>query len=281
MNINKIIRAVEDFPTLPTIYSALLELLSDINSKISDIANLISKDQATVLKILKTANASYYGFSSKVENITGAITLLGFYEIKNIVMSLTFIDLFRRTKLNQYINPVEYWKHSIGVATISRRLGISLGATITENYYLSGLLHDIGKLVAYLNFTTDYAKAIQYAKANRCPLWEAEQKTLGITHQEIGELIAEKWNLPDDIRNAIKYHHIGISPDKFEAQTSVVHLANITAKILNMGISGNEIIEKPNPHVWKKLGLPENTFVNNFIPIMNDYRASLKLFLLG
>ncbi len=127
MNITSVVRATENFPTLPTIYSALLELLSDIDTKISDIVNLISKDQATVLKILKTANASYYGFSSKVENITSAITLLGFYEIKNIVMSLTFIDLFKMTKLNQLINPIDYWKHSIGVATISRRLGIALG----------------------------------------------------------------------------------------------------------------------------------------------------------
>ncbi len=280
MNISIVARAIENFPTLPTVYSALLELLSDIDTKISDIVNLISKDQATVLKILKTANASYYGFSSKVENITNAITLLGFYEIKNIVMSLTVIDLFKMTKLNQLINPIDYWKHSIGVATISRRLGIALGATQTENYYLSGLLHDVGKLVMYLKFTPEYAKTLQYAKNYDCSLLEAEEQVLGLNHQQIGEILAEKWNLPNDIRNAIRYHHSGVLADGFETQTAVVHLANIGAKILNMGASGNEVIEKPNPIVWKKLGLPKNSFINNFIPIMNDYQQSLQLFLL-
>ncbi len=280
MNISTVVRAIENFPTLPTIYSALLELLSDIDSKITDIVNLISKDPATVLKILKTANASYYGFSSKVENITSAITLLGFYEIKNIVMSLTFIDLFRMTKLNQLINPIDYWKHSIGVATISRRLGIALGASQTENYYLSGLLHDVGKLVMYLKFTTEYGKALQYAKNYDRTLLEAEEYVLGMNHQQIGDIIADKWNLPVDIRNAIKHHHTGVFDEGFEAQTAVVHLANIGAKILNMGVSGNDIIEKPNPIVWNKLGLPQNSFVNNFLPIMNDYQSSLQLFLL-
>lgn len=280
MKIDSVARAIDNFPTLPTVYSALLELLSDIDTKISDIVNLISKDPAAVLKILKTANASYYGFSAKVENITSAITLLGFYEIKNIVMSLTLIDLFKMTKLNQLINPIDYWKHSIGVATISRRLGFALGASQTENYYLSGLLHDIGKLVLYLRFTSEYAKTLQYAQNYSCSLLEAEQHVLGINHQQIGEILAERWNLPNDVRNAIRYHHAGLLDDGFETQTAAVHLANIGAKILNMGVSGNEIIEKPNPLVWRKLGLPKNTFVNNFIPIMNDYQQSLQLFLL-
>ncbi len=280
MNITSVVRATENFPTLPTIYSALLELLSDIDTKISDIVNLISKDQATVLKILKTANASYYGFSSKVENITSAITLLGSYEIKDIVMTLTFIDLFKMTKLHQLIEPIDYWHHSIGVATISRRLGIALGASQTENYYLSGLLHDVGKLVMYLKFTAEYGKALQYAKSYDRTLLEAEEHVLGLNHQQIGEIIAEKWNLPADIKNAIRYHHDGVFTDGFESQTAVVHIANIGAKILNMGVSGNDIIEKPNPIVWKKLGLPKNSFVNNFLPIMNDYQQSLQLFLL-
>lgn len=281
INKTKILRAVENFPTLPTVYSALLELLSDINSKISDIVNLISKDQATVLRVLKAANASYYGFTRKIENLTSAVTLLGYYEIKNIVMSLTFIDLFKYSKLNQFINPVDYWKHSIGTATIARRIGIALGTTGLENYYLGGLLHDIGKLAAYLYFTIDYGKALHYAKHHNCPLLEAEEITLGINHQVIGEMIAEKWNLPQDIRNVIQYHHTGIVKGKFEPQTAVVHLANISSKILTMGYSGNDLIEKPNPEVWDKLDLPPNTFVHNLVPIMNDYKSSLKLFLLG
>ncbi len=277
----KIVRAVEDFPTLPTIYSALLDMLSNTDSKVSDVANLISKDQATVLKILKTANSAFYGFNKEIDNITSAITLLGFYEIKNIVMSLTFINLFKQTKLNQYINPVDYWKHSIGVAIISRRLGISLNAHVTENYFLAGLLHDIGKLVCYLYFTTEYGKALQYCKSHRVSMLDAETRVLGFTHQDIGEEIAIKWNLPHDIRNAIKHHHTGIVPQKFEPQTAAVHISNIAVKILNLGNSGNTIIERPNPNVWKHLGLSENTFVNNFIPIVNDYNSSLKLFMMG
>jgi len=281
MTQSRIVRAVEDFPTLPTIYSALLDLLSNTDSKVSDVANLISKDQATVIKILKTANSAYYGFNKEIDNITSAITLLGFYEIKNIVMSLTFINLFKHTKLNQYINPVDYWKHSIGVAIIARRLGISSNAQVTENYFLAGLLHDIGKLICYLYFTTDYGKALQYAKTHRISMLDAEQRVLGFNHQDIGDEIAMKWKLPNDIRNAIKYHHSGIVPNKFEPQTGAVHLANIAVKILNLGNSGNTIIDRPNPTVWKILGLPDNTFVNNFIPIVNDYHSSLKLFLMG
>ena len=112
----------------------------------------------------------------------------------------------------------------------------------------------------------------KYKRYLGSPLRYGGGKTLAVGH------ILEF--LPADIKNAIRYHHDGVFTDGFESQTAVVHIANIGAKILNMGVSGNDIIEKPNPIVWKKLGLPKNSFVNNFLPIMNDYQQSLQLFLL-
>lgn len=277
----KILNGINDFPTLPTVYSALMDLLTNVNTKVSDVADLISKDQATVMKVLRTANSSFYGLSVKVKNISQAITLLGFNEIKNIVISLTFINLFNNTILNRLLNPVDFWKHSIGVGIISRRLAIALGKSNTENFFLGGLLHDIGKLFFYIYATTDYSKTLQNAKTYSLPIQEAEKRYLGYTHTEVGKMIGEKWNLPEDIINAISLHDVGMTATRFDEQTACIHLANISAKILQFGDSGNSTIDKPNPNIWKQLNLPPNTFMNNMIPIINDYNSSIKLFLLN
>ncbi|MCX6155587.1 MAG: HDOD domain-containing protein [Candidatus Kapabacteria bacterium] len=281
MDPKRIAAAIDEFPTLPTVYSSLLELLSDMNTKVSDVANLISKDQSTVMKVLKTANSSFYGFSNKVTSITNAITLLGYNEMKNIVLSLTLINLFKNTKLNQFINPVDFWKHSIAVGIVARRLGISMGSSGAENFFLGGLLHDIGKLVIYLHFSTDYGKALQHSRTFRVPLHEAEKKTLGFSHCELGGLIAEKWNMPIEIQNAIGYHDTGYINGVFEQTAAVVHVSNIAAKILLLGDGGNPVLDKPSKGVLEKLNLPEDTFVNNLTAIINEYKSSLKLFLLN
>ncbi len=279
INLDSIIQRVNEFPTLPTIYSNLMDVMSNPRSSAIDVAEVISKDQASASKVLKAANSSLYGFHGRITNISQAILYIGFDEIKNLVTALTIIDLFASIKTKNGINPVNLWKHSIAVGTLARTIGKTVGANEIENYFLAGILHDLGKLLFYKIIPESYSKVLNFAYENALTIREAELKIIGTTHLIAGEILAEKWKLPVPIRNSIRYHHTGLVNGKFDLLLGCVHIANIAAPMFGFGVSGDEVIQEPSITVWDNLELPEKFFSSNSEKFSMEYQESVQLLL--
>lgn len=279
--VKKLIRGVEEFPTLPTVYSALADIMANPNSTAAAAARVISSDQASAAKVLKTANSSMYGFRQKIGTITQAIFLIGFTEVKNLVLALSIIDLFKKSKVTELFNPVDLWKHSIAVGVITRLLGKLAGASNVENFFIAGILHDIGKLLFLKNMEDEYSEVLAYAAMQNMYIRDAETKILGMTHTVAGELISEKWKLPVSLRNCIRYHYNGTCPDeKDKLLTASVHIANVIARALELGNAGDNVIPKPNEEAWDILKLPPKAISQVVPKIILDYEESMQIFLL-
>ena len=277
MNYQQIVNRLDDFPTLPTIYSSLLEAISNPRSTVQDVADIISKDQSSSVKLLKVVNSSIYGFKTRVDTISQAIFLLGFNEVKNIILSLSVFQIFNSINSQSKFNVVDLWKHSIGVAVISRMLGVTLGIKNVENYFLSGLMHDIGKLVFFKLFPDEYSKAVDDAFNSNMKIKDAEKKHFVIDHDILGDLLAEKWKLPTSIRNCIKFHSNGSIDGKIDVQVACVHLANVIATIFELGNPGDEIIDEPNYQIWNELSFTENALIGSYEQIILQYEQSLSI----
>ncbi len=278
-NIQNIIDRIDEFPTLPTVYTKLSDVMSNHRSTPSDVANIISQDQASATKILKAANSSIYGFRGRITTITQAITYIGFEEVKNLVLALSIIQMFFKSDAPSSFNPVNLWKHSIAVGIITRHAGNTIGVRDLENYFIAGILHDIGKLLLYKYVPDDYAKAYNYSFTNKVSLRESELKFIGISHSVVGDLLAEKWRLPISIRDVISNLYTGRVSGKLSLLVSCVHVANIAATMLELGDNNDEIIPKPNKDVWDFLKLPDNYFTKNMLEIVKQYQESVKLLL--
>ncbi len=278
--INKILQIITDFPTLPTIYSTLSDVMANPRSTQQEVASVIMTDQSAASKVLRVANSPVFGLISRIESINQAIFFLGFEEIKNLIIALKIIDLFKKSKISDQFNPVEFWKHSIAVGVITRAIGSYMGVRELDNYFLAGILHDIGKLLFIRYMENEYVDVLNYSIDNNVTIREAESRILGITHTTAGDLIGEKWKLPYNVRNAIKYHTSGLIDGKVDELTAVVHIANITARVLELGYPGDRLIHQPNILVWEQLSLPDNLFSNLYNKIINDYNQSVNIFLL-
>jgi HD-like signal output (HDOD) protein len=279
IKIHEIISKVEEFPTLPTIYSTMLDLMANPRSTAKDVADLISKDQSAAAKILKAANSPIYGFYGRINTITQAIIFLGFDEVKNLVTALSIIDLFNKEFSSNKFNPVDFWKHSISVGIITRMIGKTIGVSDLENYFLGGILHDLGKLLFLKILPAEYSKVTEYAVENRLQIREAELKFFGITHTVAGEILAEKWRLPVCIRQAIRYHTTGYVDGDFNQLVSSVHIANITSSAFGLGYNWEHIIPVPNIEVWEKLSLHDSFFSSIINTLYYDYYDSVNILL--
>ena len=217
---------ISDIPTLPSIVLTVNNMLQDYDTTIKNLSNVIEKDQAMVTKILRLVNSTFYGFRSSIKNISHAVIVLGFNTIRNAVVSVSIIKTFSGKDICEGFEIEEFWKHSIAVAVTSRYLAEQTKLDSPEDCFVSGLLHDIGKLVLSQYFTGLFSEVWKSVEKDNLSFYEAEKKLLPVNHAQIGGYLTKKWQFPLALVDSITYHHkirlAVLNPD----QLIVVHTAD-------------------------------------------------------
>lgn len=276
---DKILATIEEIPTLPTIYNALSDLMVNPRATIEMAANVIGADQAATFKILRVANSSLFGFHGRVDTITQAILRLGFNEIRHIIFTLSVINFFSKTRKFIAFRPSDLWAHSIGVGIASRIIAKKIGAVNIENYFIAGILHDIGKILLFEISAKEYIKAIRLAEERGVSIATTEKEIFGINHMEAGGLFARKWNLPEQVVIAVKHHDTGIVDNSADMICSTIHLANIYVRMLNLGFPGDNLIPEPNMNAVKSLRLPKDVFNEIEPELLQNYNETVQMLL--
>lgn len=220
----------KQLPTLPTIFYEFNKLINSPFVSNRKVADLIKKDQAMVVKILKISNSAMYGKRQEIQNLTNAITYLGHESLKNIILQIALVRIFKfeQAKIPDF-DPVMFWEHSIATAYFSTIMEKKLKLPHSENFYIGGLLHDIGKVLIYQFFPEKFEEIVLLMIEDEIPDYEAELEVLGVDHAEIGGILAEKWKFEKDIINSIHYHH-KLLKSKASLSTAIVNLSNLFSK---------------------------------------------------
>jgi len=253
--IRKVISDLEDLPTLPRIVLRITELVNNPKCSAQDLARVITDDQVLTARLLRLVNSSFYGFPQKISTVTGAIVLLGFDAIRNLLLSTSILELFRDKGKKKRSKGEDFWDHSLGCAVAAKVIGEFLGNEKGEELFVAGLLHDIGKIVEMLFLPEEFAEITSLVEEKDVLMVVAEKEVLDYTHMDIGRLLAEKWNLPEKFIEVITHHHSPEKADGFSQETAIVHLADILVRALEIGWGGDNKIPVLNKTAWKILGL--------------------------
>ena len=220
--------SIKDLPTFPTTALEVMRLASDSDSSAAELAKIISKDPPLATKILRVANSPYYGFAKKISTIEWAIVALGFESLRETILSLTLIDLFRGSAMKNF-DPRKFWKHSIDTASAGRSLAREIRYRIPGEAYAAGLLHDIGTLVLYRYFQEDFEEINRLVSEESMQPSQAELVVTGTTHGEIGAWLASKWSFPGYLVEAIQFHHTPAYAEINPELTAITHVASLIA----------------------------------------------------
>lgn len=249
---------LQDLPPLPAVVMRVMQTVNDPTTSAADLNRLISGDQALASKVLRLVNSSYYGFPRKIATITHAVVILGFNTVRNLTTSLGVFSAFDPQGGKTALDRDKFWAHSLGVAVaagvIARRKNIP--AKSVEEVFVGGLMHDIGKLFLDQYFPDQYAIAIKLANAAKISLWDAEKTALGVGHALVGKRIAEKWNLPPSLTSMVMLHHQPSFAKEYFEITAVIHAADRTARKLNLGSGGDDLVPALTPEAQQWLNLP-------------------------
>lgn len=245
---------IRSFPTLPVVVNKVTELVSRPETSARDIEAVIGKDQALTAKLLRLVNSPFYGFPQTITTISRAVGIIGFEALRNLVFSASVMHLFKSGGSSTF-RPVEFWKHSLGTALAAKALARRLGEKQVEEYFVGGLMHDIGKLVHNEYFGEGFGQAGELARQKGLLLREAEQEVLRFTHDQTGGLLLTLWNLPPSLVAMVTCHHAPAAARQFRREAGVIHLADILCRAKGFGSGGDDRIPLLDRPTWDSLGL--------------------------
>ncbi len=195
---------VRDLPTLPTTVVGLGQAVEDERCTVDRILGILSKDPGLSAAMLRLANSVAYSGDGQVSDLRAAVLRLGFDAILNLGRTASIIRNFRDST---HLDPIQLWQHSVAVALTAKAICRLQGNSyLGETAFLAGLLHDIGKIALDHCFSDEYAPVVEASQRGEF-IVEAEQRLLGITHAQVGAMVAENWSFPGDFVEAIRDHH--------------------------------------------------------------------------
>jgi putative nucleotidyltransferase with HDIG domain len=252
-NIRAQLPGIDKLAPLPLMVRTVMEIINDPHSSARSLSDVIKRDQSLTAKILQIVNSAYYGFYREIGNIDHAVVILGFNEITNITLAACIIQTYRNGQ-NPYFSREQFWTHTLGAAYVARGLRAYIPEIISKDAFVIGLLHDIGKVVLDQHFKEGFIRALEMAADQKRSLHEVCRELLDIDHAEIGGEVAEKWNLPVPLVNAIRGHHMPGLAGQNDYCVHLAHLANYFAHRLGIGASGNPAPDEPHPESLKVFG---------------------------
>ena len=270
--LGKLLMRIGDLPSLPHIASNVLKLTDDPNSTPGEICGVICQDQVLASKVLKVVNSAYYGLPRRIATISEAITILGLQTLRTLVIGTSVYKTLTSLRVNNAARPEQVWQHALACAVSSKIIALELGISQKEHAFMAGLLHDIGKIILNSFNGPDYIKALELQSVRGCPLVDAEQEVLNVTHAEVGKMVAEKWSLPAVLVDPIGYHHTPLDKVRNPELVMVVHLADIMSMMAGYSTAGNSDFGV-NPEVLRSAGISFDQLIN----ISGEIRGTISL----
>jgi putative nucleotidyltransferase with HDIG domain len=276
--IKKVTRRVPSLPPLPTIVSQMIALIDDREITAAALAELISTDAALTAHLLKLANAPGGGVQREVSTVNAAIEALGMEAVKDMGLRLSVFGAFNGAgPAAAGIDPVKFWEHSAACGAAARMLSKTACPGRAGEAFVAGLLHDIGKMVLNHYFGPELAEVLKTAKNEDYDLDKAESEILGVGHARVGAWLSENWNLPQNIRDAVKHHHAPWEAEADPVFAATVTVADLLCHLAQTGDSGRKACPKYDGRLWRIFagaGIPIRE--SDMKRLQADFRAELK-----
>ncbi len=269
-------------PLGPTVHN-VITVTGNEGCSADDVAEAVSHDQALCIRLLKLANSSAYSRGHLVNNVKAAVQRIGIQELRSLVMTLGVFEQFEGA-VAEYVDPRLFWEHSIACGLVATAIAKACDAKNHHDYFLWGLLHDVGRLILLEHASEQYAMTWHAAQKIGVPLEVVEAKMMLLNHCDILEKALEHWQFPRDFIAPVVNHHNSVArisrlgPGHFEAAATVA-LANRIIHALLIGSSGNEVIY-PLDDLVESLNLPASKIVE-IVSTISDETNSLKYAMLA
>ncbi len=279
LDAERIVTNVLKVAVLPAVAVKFSEAIRDPLTSNQDLENIVSEDSALAAKVLMIANSALFNFPSKIDTIAKAVSIIGHNQLSDIILSCSIVAMFKNIP-QDVIDMDMFWRHSISVATASRLLAAVRQENNIERFFTAGLLHDIGKLIIFVDVPSYAAKVIERCSETNELMFRVEKEILGFDHAKLGAMLLKKWKLPEDVVSSVYYHHMPSISSGDIIGPSAVHIADIITHSLQFGSSGERFVPEFSHKAWSALGL-DTDVLGSLIEQLHVQHAEAVKYILG
>lgn len=269
---------ISGLPTLPVVALKVNNMLKDYDVSIKLLSETIEKDQAMVSKILKLVNSAFYGFQSKINTISHAITVLGFNTVRNAIVSIAVINAFSGKDVFEEFDITDFWKHSVATAVTGRHLAERNRFSPPDQAFVAGILHDVGKVVLAQYFKELFGKVWTAMRQQGLSFCEAEKMLLPSGHAQVGGRLAKRWQLPASLIEPIIYHHTVKKSAINLNLLMVVHVSDCIVNNYNNGLQHSLDHWGIHPDAAKTMADQLETLPDWFPAVENEIKEACEFF---
>lgn len=234
--LDELLEEIKSIEPLPQVASRVMQLAGQDDVVPRDLVAVIQTDAGVTAKVLKLCNSALYGFKREIASLPEAGNLLGTTTLVNLVLTSCAGRYFRNYGLAAPDEALRLWEQSVATAFTANWVAAREGRIDRNRAYTVGLLENLGKLVL-ARFSLERAEELEGELAAGKELLAAEHSVFGLDHAEVGARLAEKWNFPSLLSDAIRFHHDPDAAQVDSAMAGVGHVAEMFVHRLHVGAS--------------------------------------------
>ncbi|MBI5185481.1 MAG: HDOD domain-containing protein [Nitrospinae bacterium] len=236
-SLENLVNDIDELPPLPAIAMKALHMAESEGSSALSLAEIIMADQALTASILRLCNSPYYGLAKKVDSAQHAIAMLGLKAVRNLVVSFAMQGTLKKGTDEYLMGPGGLWEAALTSAFLAGTIAELKAKPLKEVAFTAGIIHDIGKVICARYLGSYFEEIVALVKEKKINFNQAEKEVLGFDHQEIGGKIAEKWNFPADLVEAVRRHHNPSSaPVEHQKLVGIIHISDVVCLGMGAGL---------------------------------------------
>lgn len=278
-SLDDIVARTNKLASLPAVYNELKAAIDDPDSNIDEITSIIKKDPDISARMIGLANSSLYSFGGNVSNINRVVMLIGTRQLHDLILATVVISQFKGLSI-QGIDMKSFWSHSIACGIAARNIATWLREPNVEKYYITALLHDLGRLMLFLQEPEVMQTLLESHLNSSTALHLLESQTLGFDHATAGSQLLTSWDFPLTLSEPIRLHHRpNKSPEEFALNTSVIHVADLIVNAMKLGTSGQKFVPRLDDQALQRCELPTSVLPEIVSRTQEQQADAIKLFL--
>ena len=226
-------------------------------------------------RLLKIVNSAFYSFPNKIETISRAVTIVGTQQLRDLALATSVMKLFQGIPAD-LMNMEAFWRHSIACGVTARVLATYRREANVERFFVSGILHDIGRLVLCMKSPDWMRAALDRCQSQRELLYRVEYEELGFDHASVGRYLLQNWKLPASLEETVAFHHNPDAATRYPVETAVIHVADIISHAMELGRSGELFVPPLNEQAWDRIHVAPNQLAGILEQVDRQYREAVE-----
>ncbi|MBN2256134.1 MAG: HDOD domain-containing protein [Deltaproteobacteria bacterium] len=277
INVDRILKKIDRIPAFPATVRKVWDVMKDPDYSMNELVTVIEYDQAITANILKMSNSAYFGVRRKVSNVRDAVIYLGQANIARVVTAAGITRFYKDVK-GYRLTAKALWEHSVAVALMSKILADRVYGREEPMLFTAGLIHDMGKIILGEFVFDSMQEIMNLVSHQNYSFLEAEEEVLGTNHAEIGGRVASNWNFPQEIVDAITYHH---RPDLMaegdSANAWILYLADQACMMMGLTGGMDELSYRGLGMIMSKFSIGHREFEEKIVSLFEDLANAREL----